>query len=200
MIQIYTQFTKGVWLAVVCPNQISAASFADTEQAVINNILAKMPTNTPFQILSSPSTCAKETFALMANILEGKDITCNFNLATGKLPKYTTTVLKTVMQIPPGYVSTYGDIANAVGGGPRAVGNIMAGNIFVPLVPCHRVVRADLSLGGYAYGLKTKYQLLMKEKRGYFEHRSVSIENGDALQVYPVEIVLNKISKIFSCS
>jgi O-6-methylguanine DNA methyltransferase len=200
MIQIYTQTTNGTWLAVACTNQIVAASFADTKQKVINNIRAKLPPDIPFQILSSPSTCAKETFILMANILDGKDITCNFNLATDKLPKYTTMVLETVMQIPPGYVSTYGTIANAVGGGPRAVGNIMAGNIFVPLVPCHRVVRADLSLGGYAYGLKTKYQLLMKEKRGYSELKAVPIKNGDVLQIYPVEIVLNKVSNIFNYS
>jgi O-6-methylguanine DNA methyltransferase len=200
MTPIYTQNTNGAWLAVVCTDQIVAASFADTEQAVLDKIRAKLPFDMPLQIMSLPSTCAKETFISMANILAGKDVTCNFNLATDKLPKYTTAVLKTVMQIPPGYVSTYGDVAKAVGGGPRAVGNIMAGNIFVPLVPCHRVVRADLSLGGYAYGLKTKYQLLMKEKRGYSEPKNVPIKNGGALQIYPVEIVLNKVSNIFNYS
>jgi O-6-methylguanine DNA methyltransferase len=201
MIQIYTQTTtNGTWLAVACTDQIVAASFADTKQSVLDNIRAKLPSDRPFQILSSLSTCAKETFILMTNILDGKDVACNFNLATGKLPKYTTLVLETVLQIPLGYVSTYGAVANAVGGGPRAIGNIMAGNIFVPLVPCHRVVRADLSLGGYAYGLKTKYQLLMKEKRSYSEPKKVPIKNCDVLQIYPVEIVLNKVSNIFNYS
>jgi methylated-DNA-[protein]-cysteine S-methyltransferase len=105
------------------------------------------------------------------------------------------------LQIPLGYVSTYGAVARAVGGGSRAVGNVMAGNIFVPHVPCHRVVRANLSLGGYGGGLRTKYQLLMKEKRGYLEPKSVSIKNGGygsgVLQVYPVEATLDMASKFF---
>jgi len=102
------------------------------------------------------------------------------------------------MQIPLGYVSTYGAVAKAVGSGSRAVGNVMAGNIFVPLVPCHRVVKADLSLGGYGGGLKTKYKLLMKEKRGYIGSKNFLIKNGEVLQIYPVEITLDKISKIFN--
>jgi hypothetical protein len=68
----------------------------------------------------------------------------------------------------------------------------------VPIVPCHRVVRADLSLGGYGGGLRTKYQMLMKERRGYLEPKSFSLKNDSGvLQIYPIEITLDKASKIF---
>jgi methylated-DNA-[protein]-cysteine S-methyltransferase len=52
--------------------------------------------------------------------------------------------------IPRGKVSTYGRIAARIGRGTaRAVGSALARNPFAPEVPCHRVVRADGSLGGF---------------------------------------------------
>ena len=78
---------------------------------------------------------------------------------------YTQKVLKATAQIPLGYVTSYGSIAKAVGGGPRAVGNVMASNPFAPIVPCHRVVKSDFTLGGYGGGLKVKFELLVAEKK-----------------------------------
>jgi O-6-methylguanine DNA methyltransferase len=196
MIQIYVQNINNTWLTIAyTEQQVVATSFDDTKQKALNNLLTNLPFNMPFQVLSSISTYTKTTFDLMEHILDGKDVTYNINLATDKLPRYTATVLKTVMQIPTGYVASYGAVANAVGGGPRAVGNIMAGNIFAPLVPCHRVVKTDFSLGGYSGGggLKLKYHLLMKEKRGYTEPKDVVINNGGMLRVYPVEFTLKNV-------
>jgi len=195
MIQVCTQNTNDTWFAIACSEQqIVATSFANAEQKVLNHLLNNLPFNTPFQVLSTPSTYAKEVFTLMTDILKGKDIDHSFDLVTDKLPKYTIQVLNAVMQIPTGYIASYGAVAKAVGGGPRAVGNVMAGNIFVPLVPCHRIVKSDFSLGGYGGGLKIKYQLLMKEKRGYLEPKNIPIKNGDVLRIYPVEVTLKNTS------
>ena len=185
---------NNAWLAVACvEQQVIATSFAGIEQTALNSLLNKLPFNMPFQILSKPSVCAKNTFDLMKDVLEGNDVVNISNLAFGSLPKYTTNVLKAVMQIPVGYLSTYGAVAKAVGGGSRAVGNVMAGNIFAPLVPCHRIVKVNFSLGGYGGGLKIKYQLLLKEKRGYSGPKDVIIKGGGVLQVYPVEVTLGKV-------
>jgi len=193
MIQVYSQNINGTWLTVACDEQkIVASSFADNEQKALNNLLNILPFNEAFEVSNSPSTYAKDTFALMANILKGKDVTLNFELETSKLPKYTTQVLRAVMKIPVGYVATYGSVAKAVGGGARAVGNVMACNNFAPLVPCHRVVKSDFSLGGYGGGLKVKYQLLTKEKRGYLEPKCIEVDVG-VLQVFPVEWTLKKV-------
>ncbi len=190
MIQVYIQKVNETWLTLACnEQQIVASSFADNEQKALSNLLNNLPYNEPFQVFPSPSPYAKVTFALMQNILEGKEVNLNLNLATNKLPKYTVQVLKAVIQVPVGYVATYGSVAKAVGGGARAVGNVMAGNIFVPLVPCHRVVKSDLSLGGYGGGLKVKYQLLSREKRGYLEPKDITVDAG-LLRVYPVEWTL----------
>jgi len=67
--------------------------------------------------------------------------------------------------IPRGRVMTYGGLAAALGvpGGARAVGNVMAGNPFPLVIPCHRVVRSDGSLGGFGGGLPMKRSLLEME-------------------------------------
>jgi O-6-methylguanine DNA methyltransferase len=196
MICLYTKNIHGTWFAVACAGQqVVATSFADFEQKALNSLLSNIPFNVPFQMVPFPSLYAKDVFVLMNDIFEGKDVDVVFNLATDNLPKYTTRVLKVVMQIPTGYVTSYGAVAKSVGGGPRAVGNVMAGNIFVPLVPCHRVVKTDFSLGGYGGGLKIKYQLLTKEKRGYSEPKAVVLSDGEILQVYPVEVTLDSVGR-----
>ena len=54
-------------------------------------------------------------------------------------------------RIPRGTVATYQGIADAIGCGcSRAVGQALRRNPFAPEVPCHRVIRSDLTLGGFA--------------------------------------------------
>jgi len=69
--------------------------------------------------------------------------------------------------IPPGETRTYSDIAAAVGrpAAVRAAGTACGDNDLAVLVPCHRVLRRDGSLGGYAYGLERKKALLEREGR-----------------------------------
>jgi len=69
--------------------------------------------------------------------------------------------------IPPGETRSYADIAAAVGkpGAVRAAGSACGGNNLAVLIPCHRVVRSDGGLGGYAYGPARKEALLARESR-----------------------------------
>ena len=67
-------------------------------------------------------------------------------------------------QIPKGKVTTYGEIARALNTRAwRAVGSAMAKNENLFVVPCHRVVRADGSIGQYALGAGKKAELLVSE-------------------------------------
>lgn len=70
-----------------------------------------------------------------------------------------------VKQIPEGKVSTYGDLAKALGDlrASRAVGRMLNANPYAPIVPCHRVVMSDGSLGGFGGGMDKKIELLEKE-------------------------------------
>lgn len=67
--------------------------------------------------------------------------------------------------IPPGETRSYGEIAARLGkpGASRAVGQANGANPVAVLTPCHRVVAADGSLGGYAYGESIKRELLRRE-------------------------------------
>jgi AraC family transcriptional regulator of adaptative response/methylated-DNA-[protein]-cysteine methyltransferase len=74
-------------------------------------------------------------------------------------------VWEALRRIPAGETRSYGQVAAAVGapGAARAVGTACAQNPVPVVVPCHRVVGAHGSLGGYAYGLARKRQLLDAE-------------------------------------
>ena len=72
---------------------------------------------------------------------------------------------KALREIPPGETRTYAQIA-AAAGNPRAVraaGSANARNNVAVLIPCHRVIRTGGDLGGYAYGLDIKRELLKRE-------------------------------------
>jgi O-6-methylguanine DNA methyltransferase len=80
------------------------------------------------------------------------------------MTEFRRRVLAMVRRIPPGRVATYGDIAG-LAGRPRAwraVGNIMR-NCDEPGTPCHRVIGAGGSLGGYGGYLQLKRELLRAE-------------------------------------
>ena len=66
--------------------------------------------------------------------------------------------------IPKGMISTYAEIAKSLDSNAyRAVGNAMAKNPHPVAVPCHRIIKSDGTLGGYALGISKKIQLLKKE-------------------------------------
>lgn len=74
-------------------------------------------------------------------------------------------VWQELRKIPEGETRSYADIAAAIGKpkAVRAVGSANGANNVAVLIPCHRVVRSDGTMGGYAYGLEIKEKLLDKE-------------------------------------
>ena len=195
MIGVYAKNVGGIWFGVACDKQrVFGTSFAVSEQEALRSLLSSIPFNVPFQVLSEPSAFAEDVLASVKNVYYGKDATHGFSLATEHLPAYTRRVLEAASLIQVGYVASYGSIAKAAGGSPRAVGNVMARNPFAPLVPCHRVVSSDFTLGGYGGGLDVKLNLLVREKRGYTSPREIPV-NGKKLQVIPVEFMLRTLKK-----
>jgi methylated-DNA-[protein]-cysteine S-methyltransferase len=86
-------------------------------------------------------------------------------LEMSPVPPFHKKVLRALTNIPRGKVSTYGAIAARTGaaGGARAAGQGCAKNPFPLIFPCHRVIRADGSLGGFGGGLQLKRALLEME-------------------------------------
>ena len=101
----------------------------------------------------------------LADIYYGKQVKSKFKLGTDDFPEFTRKVLLTAMKIPRGYITTYGILARAAGNpkAARAVGNAMAENPFTLIVPCHRVVPTNLSVGKYGLGSHEKRGILERE-------------------------------------
>ena len=82
--------------------------------------------------------------------------------------KFQLKVWNYLKKIPKGKVKSYLDVAKAIGKPKafRAVANAVGKNPYPPLIPCHRVIRSNGSLGGYSGkgGIKEKRRLLLKEK------------------------------------
>jgi len=80
-----------------------------------------------------------------------------------KITQFQKEVYQLCKAIPKGKVTTYKAIAEALGTKAyRAVGSALNKNPYAA-VPCHRVIAADGSLGGFAYGIARKKQMLEKE-------------------------------------
>ncbi len=88
-----------------------------------------------------------------------------------KMKNYTPfqqAVWRACMRIPAGQTRSYKWIAEQIGrpGAVRAVGSALGKNPFAPIIPCHRVIKSDGTLGGFSApgGAKAKLAILKKEK------------------------------------
>jgi methylated-DNA-[protein]-cysteine S-methyltransferase len=190
MLTLYVGAVKGAWFGVAHENEtIFATAFAFDRSKVLQNLLRNIPFDIPFQHSGKPTPFAEKVISSLADVYNGRGCGENFCLVMSFLSSYAQKVLRTVSLIPLGYVASYGSVAKAVGGSPRAVGRIMALNPFPLIIPCHRVVASDFSLGGYGGGVHLKLEILKREKRGYTTAMEIKMDSG-ILQVFPVEFVL----------
>ncbi|UNX55526.1 methylated-DNA--[protein]-cysteine S-methyltransferase [Georgenia sp. TF02-10] len=113
------------------------------------------------RVLHAPArlaTAARQVEDYLAGRRTGFDLPLDLSLATG----FRRSVLEHLRQIGYGRTESYTQVATAVGSprAVRAVGSACATNPVPVVVPCHRVLRSDGSLGGYVGGLAAKQALL----------------------------------------
>ena len=89
--------------------------------------------------------------------------------------QFAEQVYKELKRVPRGKVTTYGDLAKRIGRpkAARAVGTALHKNPYAPQVPCHRVLKSDGGIGGFAEGIKVKIKILKSE--------GVEVRNGRVL-------------------
>ena len=89
----------------------------------------------------------------------------NEKIERSNLTDFQKKVLFAALDIPEGETRTYKQIARTIGRPKayRAVGNALNKNPFAPRVPCHRVIKSDGDIGGFASGRKLKLKLLKAE-------------------------------------
>ncbi len=94
-------------------------------------------------------------------------------------------VYKMLLTIPAGMVSTYGDLAKALGNpaASRHIGRILNKNPNPIVVPCHRVVKSDGNIGGYVFGISKKKKLL--EDEGVLFVKDLKIDQFNRIRFYP---------------
>lgn len=80
----------------------------------------------------------------------------------GLCAPFAARILSNLVELPPGALTSYGELAREAGKprAARAVGQIVGANPLPILIPCHRVVAGDGTLGGYSGGLARKRMLL----------------------------------------
>jgi AraC family transcriptional regulator, regulatory protein of adaptative response / methylated-DNA-[protein]-cysteine methyltransferase len=118
-----------------------------------------------------PNAELVEDDGAMAELVQGALAAIERPAAAPELPidvsgtAFQEAVWSELRKIPPGETRSYAQIAAAIGrpGAVRAVGSANGDNHVAVLIPCHRVIRSDGTLGGYAGGLDRKRKLLEAE-------------------------------------
>jgi methylated-DNA-[protein]-cysteine S-methyltransferase len=89
------------------------------------------------------------------------------------MTNFSKRVYSLVLQVPPGQVTTYKALAKAMGTKAyQAVGQVLKCNPHAPHIPCHRVVKADGSLGGF-----------MGQRQGKFVMRKADLLSSEGIKI-----------------
>lgn len=161
-------------LAADSQGRVLACSF-DTEEQVTNR-LAELVSPRVLREPAKLDILRTQLDEYLAGRRRKLDLARNMALAV----TWTIQVLEVVDQVPYGETTTYASVARSIGmpNASRAVGNALAANPLCILVPCHRVLRSDGQLGGYAGGAEAKEALLRLESEGTLPLALSSEEKG----------------------
>ncbi|WP_163801526.1 methylated-DNA--[protein]-cysteine S-methyltransferase [Mycolicibacterium sediminis] len=135
------------------------------EREDFDAVLAVVADRVSPRILRAPGRlddAARQLDEYFAGTRQSFDLPLDHALSAG----FRRTVQQALPDIGYGHTASYGDVARAVGnpGAVRAVGSACATNPLPVVVPCHRVLRSDGSLGGYVGGAAAKTALLDLER------------------------------------
>lgn len=166
MCEYRTFQTKWGWCAIVVGERGLHATFLpQRRKAQIEGDLAR---RCP-QAKPSPRLLPELVRAIRA-YFAGRPVRFDVRLDLDGVSEFRRRVFAACRKIPRGRTASYADLARAAGSpqAARAVGSAMASNPLPLIVPCHRVLRSDGSLGGFSgpHGLRLKRRLLELEAGG----------------------------------
>lgn len=115
--------------------------------------------------MESPSEVTKEAARQLLEYFDGKRTEFDLPLDFSQGSSFRQKVWKEMAQIPYGRTVSYGELAAKAGSKKacRACGTAVGRNPFIIVVPCHRVIKGDGSIGGFAPGVDKKRILLNVE-------------------------------------
>ncbi len=149
----------GPLFLVVSSDGLCAVRFHDTEENVVDWARSS-------DLRPSPDPAVVRPFAReLHEYFEHQRTSFDLPLDLSTASPFVQRVLRATATIPFGQLASYKTIAREIGepGATRAVGNALGHNPVPIVVPCHRVIRSDGSLGGYTGGTSIKRHLLTLE-------------------------------------
>jgi AraC family transcriptional regulator of adaptative response/methylated-DNA-[protein]-cysteine methyltransferase len=150
----------GRLLVAATPRGVCRVGFAETDAELEKELAEEFP----FAPLERDGGRAPAWCLAIADYVDGRrsrlDLPCDVRAS-----RFQRRVWDALRRIPRGSTRSYSELAASLGlpRGARAVARACATNPVTVVVPCHRVVAADGSLGGYRYGLERKRALLARE-------------------------------------
>lgn len=143
---------------------ICAVALGDDEAALVAELRAEFPRATLSRVQEGRDEFLAPRVRAVADALRGLDGQVTLELIG---TAFQLRVWQALMKIPRGQTRSYAELAEQLGAprAARAVARACAQNRLAVLVPCHRVIRGDGSLGGYRWGLPRKDDLLQRERR-----------------------------------
>lgn len=145
--------------------KLAATFLPQPEKQVRRMVGSKFPS------ASEQETGADEFCELIGDYFHGRKVSWKVEIDWGDISGFRRRVLEACRRIPHGATASYADLAKAAGspGAARAVGSAMASNPLPLIVPCHRVLRSDGSLGGFSspLGPSQKERMLKLENPNF---------------------------------
>jgi len=151
----------GDLLVAATDKGVCSVTLGDSESALENDLKKEFP---QAEIQRGDKTLSLATKAIVDH-LEGKTPHIDLPLDV-QATAFQRQVWEQLRAIPMGQTYSYSEVAKAIGRqkAVRAVARACATNPVALVIPCHRVIREDQSLGGYRWGLERKRKLLAEEK------------------------------------
>ena len=159
-----TPSPMGHLLVAVTERGVCAVRMADSDAELEKDLRQEFPNAE----LKRDDSALRESVQKILDHLEKNEPRLDLPLDI-KATAFQRQVWEHLRAIPYGQTVSYGDVAKALGkpGAVRAVGRACATNPVALVIPCHRVVREDKTLGGYRWGLDRKKKLLDHERRAH---------------------------------
>ncbi len=155
----------GRLLTAVTDRGVCAVLLGPDDSTLVGNLTVEFPNATRNRVDDGADEWLAELVTKVAAQLRG-------DLTTGPVPidllgtAFQRRVWQALTEVPRGSTQSYRDIAVAIGRpkAARAVAGAIARNRIAVVVPCHRVIREDGSIGGYRWGIPTKRRILASER------------------------------------
>jgi AraC family transcriptional regulator of adaptative response/methylated-DNA-[protein]-cysteine methyltransferase len=152
----------GRMLVAATERGVSAVSFAESDEKLLSALREEYP---QAAIHPEPNGLKRWVAAMVRHLESSGAAALDLPLDI-RGTAFQRRVWKELQKIPRGETRTYTEVARRIGRprAVRAVARACATNPVSVVIPCHRVVRADGSLGGYRWGLERKAKLLERER------------------------------------